>query len=157
MLFNKAKKFSKVERYSEKMKSVSKTRSIHSKSSQTYSVKFVHKQSWEVLQVMCGKVRRFSNKLYMVSNLRGFHTQIERFFLEARMCSYTKLRGFLNLRRIRLSANNYSSVLRWGLLAKITEVQRFSSDAKLWSQKVQRLSKFFEGKIRRFFKVKRYS
>ena len=157
MLFNKAKKFSKVERYSEKMESVSKTRSIHSKSSQTYSVKFVHKQSWEVLQVMCGKVRRFSNKLYMVSNLRGFHTQIERFFLEARMCSHTKLRGFLNLRRIRLSANNYSSVLKWGLLAKITEVQRFSSDAKLWSQKVQRLSKFFEGKVRRFSKVKRYS
>ena len=50
-----------------------------------------------------------------------------------------------------------TNVIKLGLLAKITEVQRFSSDAKLWSQKVQRLSKFFKGEIRRFFKVKRYS
>ena len=39
------------------------------------------------------------------------------------------------------------------MLAKITKVQRFSSDAKLWSKKVEKFSKFVEGQFRWFLKL----
>ena len=40
------------------------------------------------------------------------------------------------------------------MLAKITKVQRFSSDAKLWSKKVEKFSKFVEGQFRWFPKLR---
>ena len=104
MLTYKVEKFFKVEKYSEMMKSVSKNVEysqrkfrdcILTKTLPPTKVIGVSSVAWQSLEV-------FKRSAHGVQNAELLYsTKIKRLFLDAKVCSHTKLRASLNLMRIQ--------------------------------------------------------
>ena len=103
MLTYKVEKFFKVEKYSEMMKSVSKNvKYSQRKFRDCILTKRLSPTKVIGVSSVVWKIWRVSKEVHMVCKMRSFYTvqKSRDFFLDAKVCSHTKLRASLNLMRI---------------------------------------------------------